>query len=72
LENINQNYDIKFDYEMVNNYNFIKDMSYLDFLKEVGKYITVNYMISKESIRKRIEDPELSITYAEMSYMLIQ
>jgi tyrosyl-tRNA synthetase len=41
-------------------------------LKEVGKYITVNYMISKESIRKRIEDPELSITYAEMSYMLIQ
>jgi tyrosyl-tRNA synthetase len=72
LENINQNYDIKFDYEMVNNYDFIKDMSYLDFLKEVGKYITVNYMISKESIRKRIEDPELSITYAEMSYMLIQ
>jgi tyrosyl-tRNA synthetase len=57
---------------MVNNYDFIKDMSYLDFLKEVGKYITVNYMISKESIRKRIEDPELSITYAEMSYMLIQ
>ncbi|MBQ2600150.1 hypothetical protein II582_02015 [bacterium] len=72
MENINQNYDIKFDYEMVNNYDFIKDMSYLDFLKEVGKYITVNYMISKESIRKRIEDPELSITYAEMSYMLIQ
>ena len=57
---------------MVNNYDFIKDMSYLDFLWEVWKYITVNYMISKESIRKRIEDPELSITYTEMSYMLIQ
>lgn len=72
LENINKNYDIKFDYEMVNNYDFIKDMSYLDFLWQVWKYITVNYMISKESIRKRVEDPELSITYAEMSYMLIQ
>ena len=72
LENINQNYDIKFDYEMVNNYDFIKDMTYLDFLWEVWKYITVNYMIAKESIKKRIADPELSITYTEMSYMLIQ
>jgi tyrosyl-tRNA synthetase len=47
-------------------------MDYLKFLREVGKYITINYMINKESVRKRVEDPEQSITYAEMSYMLIQ
>lgn len=72
LENIKQNYNINFEYEMVDNYDFFKDMNYLKFLREVWKYITVNYMIAKESIKKRIEDPELSITYAEMSYMLIQ
>ncbi|OQB40686.1 MAG: Tyrosine--tRNA ligase [candidate division CPR1 bacterium ADurb.Bin160] len=47
-------------------------MDYLQFLREVGKYITINYMINKESVKKRIEDPDQSITYAEMSYMLIQ
>lgn len=72
LENIKKNYNIDFDYEMVNNYDFFKWMEYLNFLREVGKYITVNYMIAKESIKKRIEDPDLSITYAEFSYMLIQ
>jgi tyrosyl-tRNA synthetase len=72
LENIKKTYDIKFDYEMVDNYDFYKDMNYLKFLREVGKYITVNTMIAKESVKKRIEDPALSITYAEFSYMLIQ
>jgi tyrosyl-tRNA synthetase len=72
LENIKKNYDIKFDYEMVDNYDFYKDMNYLKFLGEVWKYITVNTMIAKESVKKRIEDPDKSITYAEFSYMLIQ
>lgn len=72
LENIKKNYDINFDYEMVDNYDFFKGMDYLNFLREVGKYITVNTMINKESVKKRIENPELSITYAEFSYMLIQ
>ncbi|EKD25191.1 MAG: hypothetical protein ACD_80C00109G0011 [uncultured bacterium (gcode 4)] len=72
LENIQKNYDIKFDYEMVDNYDFYKNMNYLKFLSEVGKYITVNTMIAKESVKKRIEDPDKSITYAEFSYMLIQ
>ncbi|MFA6256571.1 MAG: tyrosine--tRNA ligase [Candidatus Absconditabacterales bacterium] len=72
LENIKKNYDITFDYEMVDNYDFYKDMNYLKFLGEVGKYITVNTMIAKESVKKRIEDPDKSITYAEFSYMLIQ
>ncbi len=72
LDNIKQNYNIDFNYEMVNNYDFFKWMDYLQFLREVGKYITINYMINKESVKKRIEDPDQSITYAEMSYMLIQ
>lgn len=72
LENIQKNYDIKFEYEMVDNYDFYKNMNYLNFLGEVGKYITVNTMIAKESVKKRVEDPDKSITYAEFSYMLIQ
>jgi len=47
-------------------------MSYLNFLTEVGKYMTVNTMIAKESVKKRITDPDKSISYAEFSYMLIQ
>jgi tyrosyl-tRNA synthetase len=72
LENIKKNYKIDFDYEMVDNYDFYKDMNYLKFLRDVGKYMTVNTMMAKESVKKRIEDPEKSITYAEFSYMLIQ
>ncbi len=72
LENIKKNYDIQFDYEMIDNYDFYKNMNYLNFLRDVGKYITVNTMIAKESVKKRIEDPDKSITYAEFSYMLIQ
>jgi tyrosyl-tRNA synthetase len=44
----------------------------LDFLREVGKYITVNNMMTKETVKKRIEDPDKSISYTEFSYMLIQ
>lgn len=72
LENIKKNYAIDFDYEMVDNFDFFNWVSYLNFLREVGKYITVNYMMAKESIKKRIDDPNQSITYAEFSYMLIQ
>lgn len=72
LENLKaiSGYDFKF--EVVNNYDFVKDMSIFDFFANVGKYITVNTMLSKESIKKRIEDPSLSITYTEFSYMLLQ
>ena len=47
-------------------------MNVFDFFAKIGRYITVNTMISKESIKKRIEDPNLSITYTEFSYMLLQ
>lgn len=54
---------------LVNNYDWFKDYNYLDFLRDVGKYINVNYMISKDIISRRLET---GITYAEFSYMLIQ
>lgn len=72
LKHLKENYDIEFEYDMVNNYDFYKGMWYLKFLWEVWKYITVNNMIGKDSIKKRLVDPDKSITYAEFSYMLIQ
>lgn len=61
-----------FSFEVVNNQDFYKDMSFSTFLREVGKYITVNQMMSKETVKKRIEDPEQSISFTEFSYMLLQ
>ncbi len=54
---------------IVNNFDFYKDMNVLDFLRNVGKSLTVNYMMSKESVRKRIET---GISYTEFSYQLLQ
>lgn len=62
----------KFSYDFVNNKDFYVGMWYLDFLREVGKYITVNVMMSKDTVKKRIEDPLKSISYTEFSYMLLQ
>ena len=55
--------------EIVNNYDWIKNMSYIDFLRDVGKYINVNYMLNKDIINRRLDT---GITYAEFSYTLIQ
>jgi len=57
--------------EMVNNYDWFKNISFLDFIRDVGKHITVNYMMSKESVRKRIEG-ESGISFTEFTYQLIQ
>jgi len=62
----------KFDFETVNNYDFYQGMNYLDFLREVGKFMTVNTMMRKDTVKKRIEDPDKSISYTEFSYMLLQ
>lgn len=59
-------------FELVNNYDFYTWMSILDFLREVGKYHTVNQMMSKDTVKKRITDPDKSISYTEFSYMLLQ
>ncbi len=57
--------------EMVNNYDWFKEISFLDFIRDVGKHITVNYMMSKDSVRKRIEG-ESGISFTEFTYQLIQ
>jgi tyrosyl-tRNA synthetase len=56
---------------MVNNYDWFKDMNFLTFIRDVGKYITVNYMMAKESVRKRIEG-ETGLSFTEFTYQLIQ
>ncbi len=55
--------------QIVNNYDWFKGYEFLDFLRDVGKYINVNYMLNKDIIRRRLET---GITYAEFSYTLIQ
>ncbi len=57
--------------EMVNNYNWMKDFSFLGFLREVGKHITVNYMIAKDSVKKRMESGS-GISFTEFTYQLVQ
>ncbi|MEO8710600.1 MAG: tyrosine--tRNA ligase [Parafilimonas sp.] len=56
---------------MVNNYDWFKQMIFLDFIRDVGKHITVNYMMAKDSVKKRI-DGETGISFTEFSYQLIQ
>ncbi|MEP6685075.1 MAG: tyrosine--tRNA ligase [Parafilimonas sp.] len=56
---------------MVNNYDWFKEMSFLDFIRDVGKHITVNYMMAKDSVKKRIEG-ETGISFTEFTYQLIQ
>ena len=55
--------------EVVDNYDWLKDYTFLNFLRDVGKYINVNYMLDKDIIRRRLDT---GITYAEFSYMLMQ
>ena len=56
---------------MVNNYDWFKEMSFLDFIRDVGKHITVNYMMAKDSVKKRIEG-DTGISFTEFTYQLIQ
>ena len=55
--------------ELVDNYSWTKDYTFLEFLRDIGKYININYMLSKDIIQRRLES---GITYAEFSYMLLQ
>ncbi len=60
------------DAVMVNNADWFAPISYLDFLRDIGKLVTVNYMTAKESVRARLNDREQGISYTEFSYMLLQ
>ncbi len=57
---------------LTNNIDWIGKFSYIDWLREVGKHFTVNYMSAKESVRRRLEDRDQGISYTEFSYMLLQ
>lgn len=57
--------------EMANNYDWFRSIGFIEFLRDVGKHITVNYMMAKDSVRKRIEG-ETGISYTEFAYQLMQ
>jgi len=57
--------------EIVNNYDWFKNFSFLDFIRDVGKHITVNYMMSKDSVKKRL-DSKNGMSFTEFTYQLVQ
>jgi len=57
---------------MVDNLDWTSPVSYIEWLRTVGKHFTINYMMAKESVRRRLEDREHGISYTEFSYMLLQ
>lgn len=58
-----------FGYDMVNNYDWSKDINFIDFLRDYGKYFSINYMLNKDIISRRLDS---GITYTEFSYMIMQ
>ena len=54
---------------VVNNYDWFKDYNFLDFIRDIGKHITINYMMAKDSVKKRLE---LGLSFTEFSYQLVQ
>lgn len=57
--------------EMANNYDWFKSISFIDFLRDTGKHITINYMMAKDSVKKRIES-EVGLSYTEFAYQMMQ
>ena len=58
-----------FGFKVVNNFDWLKEFSYIEFLRDVGKFFNINYMLNKDIIKRRLDD---GITYTEFSYMLMQ
>ncbi len=58
-----------FGFEVVNNFDWCKDINFIDFLRDYGKYFNINYMLNKDIVRRRLDT---GITYTEFSYMIIQ
>ena len=58
-----------FGFEVVNNFDWTKDINVIDFLRDYGKYFNINYMLAKDKVKSRLES---GITYAEFSYMILQ
>ncbi len=65
--------DIENKAELVNNYDWMKDFSFLEFIRDVGKHITVNYMMAKDSVKKRLgTDSKTGMSFTEFTYQLVQ
>ncbi|MDY0190541.1 MAG: tyrosine--tRNA ligase [Desulfuromonas sp.] len=59
--------------ELVNNYDWMKDFSFLEFIRDIGKHITVNYMMAKDSVKKRLgEEGKSGLSFTEFTYQLVQ
>ncbi len=59
--------------ELVNNYDWMKEYSFLEFIRDIGKHITVNYMVAKDSVKKRLgEEADYGMSFTEFSYQLVQ
>ncbi|MBO4580749.1 MAG: tyrosine--tRNA ligase [Bacteroidales bacterium] len=58
--------------ELVNNYDWMKDFSFLNFIRDIGKHITVNYMMAKDSVKKRFSGDGDGMSFTEFSYQLVQ
>jgi tyrosyl-tRNA synthetase len=59
--------------ELVNNYDWMKDYTFLDFIRDIGKHLTVNYMMAKESVKKRLSsESNVGMSFTEFSYQLLQ
>lgn len=58
-----------FGFEVVNNYDWLKEINFIDFLRDYGKFFNINYMLNKDIVKKRLD---LGITYTEFSYMIMQ
>lgn len=69
LEHFLQFEGVKNNAEIVNNYDWFKEFSFLDFIRDVGKHITVNYMMAKDSVKNRLES---GMSFTEFSYQLVQ
>ena len=69
FEGLKKQVEKLFGFEVVNNYDWIKDINVLDFLRDYGKFFNINYMLDKDIIRRRLDS---GITYTEFSYMILQ
>ncbi len=69
IEGLTEQVKKLFGFEIVNNYDWTKDINALDFLRDYGKYFNINYMLDKDIIRRRLDT---GITYTEFSYMILQ
>ena len=59
--------------ELVNNYDWMKDFTFLDFIRDIGKHITVNYMMAKDSVKRRLaDDAKAGLSFTEFTYQLVQ